>query len=330
MTTAEIIARHRLQSSPIRWGWVAAAATVIALAAAPPLGMPQFIEALVIEILTFSLLALSLNVLLGYAGLVSFGHAAFFGIAGYAVAIIATRLSTEILIVIPLAVACTVLCSVPIGWLSIRLSGFYFLMITFAFAQMVYVAAFRWNWLTGGSDGMLVPAQTLWGAPVLENREPFYFFALAAFTVSALILYLIVTSQFGRTLVGIRESALRMRALGYNVRRYKLAAFVIGAGFAGIAGVVNVLLNLFIAPESVHWTQSALALVMVLVGGAGYFIGPVIGAALVILLQHWLSSHTEYWSLVLGVLFIVLITVAREGIAGLAVRAAARLGARPS
>ncbi len=330
MTTAEIIARHRLQSSPIRWGWVAAAATVIALAAAPPLGMPQFIEALVIEILTFSLLALSLNVLLGYAGLVSFGHAAFFGIAGYAVAIIATRLSTEILIVIPLAVACTVLCSVPIGWLSIRLSGFYFLMITFAFAQMVYVAAFRWNWLTGGSDGMLVPAQTLWGAPVLENREPFYFFALAAFTVSALILYLIVTSQFGRTLVGIRESALRMRALGYNVRRYKLAAFVIGAGFAGIAGVVNVLLNLFIAPEFVHWTQSALALVMVLVGGAGYFIGPVIGAALVILLQHWLSSHTEYWSLVLGVLFIVLITVAREGIAGLAVRAAARLGARPS
>jgi len=255
--------------------------------------------------------------LLGYTGLVSFGHAAFFAIAGYAVGIIASRFSTEIMLTFPLAVLAATLCALPIGWLSIRLSGFYFLMITFAFAQIVFVAAFRWKALTAGSDGMLVPDQTLLGVPVLGSRESFYFFVLTVFTVCAIALYLILTSRFGRTLVGIRESTPRMRALGYNVRRYKLAAFVIGAGFGGAAGVLNSLFNLFIAPESAHWTQSALVLVMALIGGPSYFVGPIVGTTIVILLQHWLSSYTEYWGLVLGVLFIVLITGAREGIAGL-------------
>ena len=172
---------------------------------------------------------------------------------------------------------------------------------------------------------MLVPSQTLFGMPVLQSREAFYFFVLAVFVVCTAALYLIVTSQFGRTLVGIRENTPRMRALGYNVRRYKLAAFLIGALFGGVAGVLNSLFNMFIAPESAHWTQSALVLVMVLIGGAGYFVGPIVGTTIVILLQHWLSSYTEYWGLALGILFIALITGAREGIAGLAVSAANRL-----
>jgi branched-chain amino acid transport system permease protein len=325
---ADVLAQRRGQRSEGPRIWLPLLLIFIGLAAAPLFGMPQFAQSLIIEILIFSLLALSLNILLGYTGLVSFGHAAFFGIGGYAIAILATRLTTDILVAMPLAIAISALCAVPIGWLSVRLSGFYFLMITFAFAQIVYVAAFRWKWLTGGSDGMLVPTQTFLGMPVLFDRQPFYFFTLAVFAVSCVLLYLIVASQFGRTLVGIRESTPRMRALGYNVRRYKVAAFVIGATFGGVSGVLNSQFNLFIAPESAHWTQSALVLVMVLIGGAGYFVGPIIGTTIVILLQHWLSSYTESWGLVLGLLFIALITGAREGIAGLVAQAADRVRAR--
>lgn len=325
MSVAAVVAQRRAQPSVAPRIWVPLGLMIAALGAAPLLGLPQFVQALIIEILTFSLLALSLNILLGYTGLVSFGHAAFFGIAGYAVGIISTHFTSDILLTFPLAVLCAALCALPLGWLSIRLSGFYFLMITFAFAQMVFVAAFRWKALTGGSDGMLVPGQTLFGISILQDRASFYFFVLIIFTICAVALYFIVNSRFGRTLVGIRESTPRMRALGYNVRRYKLAAFVIGATFGGIAGVLNSLFNLFIAPESAHWTQSALVLVTVLIGGAGYFVGPIVGTTIVILLQHWLSSYTEYWGLVLGILFIALITGAREGIAGLVVQALDRI-----
>jgi branched-chain amino acid transport system permease protein len=317
MSVAEVIAARRRLSSPGRSLWAALTVVFTALFIAPFTGLPPFAQSLVIETLIFSLLALSLNILLGYAGLVSFGHAAFFALSGYAIAITAASWTTEILITFPLSVLFAALCALPLGWLSIRLSGFYFLMITFAFAQMVFVAAFRWKGLTGGSDGILVPSPTLFGYTVLTDRTPLYFFTLVTFVLCTVALYMIVTSQFGRTLVGIRENTMRMRALGYNVRRYKLAAFVIGAMFAGIAGSMNSIFNLFIAPESAHWTQSALVLVMVLIGGASFFVGPIIGAAIVLLLQHWLSSHTEYWGLVLGLLFIALITGAREGIAGL-------------
>jgi branched-chain amino acid transport system permease protein len=190
---------------------------------------------------------------------------------------------------------------------------------------MIYVVAFRWKWLTGGSDGLLVPSPKLLGQPVLQSRESFYYAALIVFVLSAVAIYSIIHSQFGRALAGIRENTLRMRALGYNVRRYKLGAFVVAAGFGGVAGVLNAQFNLFVAPESAHWTQSALVLVIVLIGGSGYFLGPIIGTTIVIFLQHWLSSYTEYWGLILGLLFIVLITGAREGVAGLAAQLWRRL-----
>ncbi len=299
--------------------WAPLALAIIALALAPTLGMTSFVQSLAIEMLTFSILALSLDILLGYTGLVSLGHAAFFAISGYAVAIIASRWTPDLAVAAPLGVACAAALALPVGWLSIRLSGFYFLMITFALAQMVYTAAFRWKWLTGGSDGILVPAPQLFGHPVLQSREAMYYFTLAVFAVACVLIYWVIHSQFGRALAGIRENTRRMRALGYNVRRYKLGAFVIAALFGGVAGILNAEFNLFVAPESAHWSQSALVLVMVLIGGSGYFLGPIIGTTIVLGLQHWLSSYTEYWGLVLGVLFIVLITGAREGIVGIAV-----------
>jgi branched-chain amino acid transport system permease protein len=254
---------------------------------------------------------------MGYTGLVSFGHAAFFAVAGYGAAVAAIRLSPEIAVTYPMGIAAAALLALLVGWLSIRLSGFYFLMITFTFAQMVYVAAVGWKKWTGGSDGLIVPTPKFFGRPVLQSREEFYYAALVVFVLCCGTMYGIVTSQFGRTLVGIRECAPRMRALGYNVRRYKLGAFVAGAALASMAGVMNVQFNLFIAPESAHWTQSAIVLVMVLIGGSNFFVGPIFGAAIVLLLQHWLSSYTEYWGLVLGLLFIALITGARNGLIGI-------------
>jgi branched-chain amino acid transport system permease protein len=301
--------------------WLPVSILLGALLIAPVLGLSSFIQSLIIEIFVFSLLALSLNVLLGYTGLVSLGHAAFFAIGGYAIAIISVRWSTEIMLIAPLAVASAALWAVPIGWLSIRLSGFYFLMITLAFAQMISIAAVRWKSLTGGSDGILVPQPMLFGNPVLQDRQSIYYFTLVVFVASVLVVYLIVSSRFGRTLAGIRENSLRMRALGYNVGLYKLIAFVIAASVAGLAGAMNTVFNLFIDPGAADWTQSALVLVMVLIGGAGFFVGPIVGAAIVLILEHWLSSHTEHWGLVLGLLFIGLITFAREGLAGVAASA---------
>jgi branched-chain amino acid transport system permease protein len=230
-----------------------------------------------------------------------------------------------VLVTFSIGITAASLLALLVGWLSIRLSGFYFLMITFTFAQMVYVAAVGWKRWTGGSDGLIIPGPKLFGQPVLQSREGFYYTVLAAFVVCCAIMYCIVRSQFGRTLVGIRERALRMRALGYNVRRYKLGAFVAGAALASVAGVLNAQFNLFIAPEAAHWTQSAIILVMVLIGGTNFFIGPIVGTAIVLLLQHWLSSYTEYWGLVLGLLFIGLITGAREGLLGIFVDGWSRL-----
>jgi branched-chain amino acid transport system permease protein len=327
MSTATAAAELRPPSS-ISGIWFALAVIAAALALGPAAGLPSFVQALVIEILIFSILALSLDILLGHTGLVSFGHAAFFGVAGYGLGIAAARLTPELMVTVPVGLASAVLLAIPLGWLSIRLSGFYFLMITFAFAQMVYVVSFRWKWLTGGSDGLLIPSATFFELPVLRSREALYYTTLIGFVLSCIGMISILRSPFGRALAGIRENTPRMRALGYNVRRYKLIAFVIAAGFGGLAGVLNSQFNLFIAPESVHWTQSALVLVMVLIGGSGYFLGPIIGATIVILLQHWLSSYTEYWGLVLGLLFIALISGAREGIAGIGAQLWTRVGAK--
>jgi branched-chain amino acid transport system permease protein len=318
MTAAEVPAWSTPKQDR-RAAYLLSAVGVLIIAAAPMLGLSSFLQSLVIEVLTFSILSMSLNLLMGYTGLVSFGHAAFFAVAGYGAAIAAIRLSPDVLVTFSVGIAASSLLAVLIGWLSIRLAGFYFLMITFTFAQMAYVAAVRWKRWTGGSDGLIIPGPTLFGQPVLESREAFYYTALAVFVVCCAIMYGIVTSQFGRILVGIRERAPRMRALGYNVRRYKLGAFVAAAALASVAGVLNAQFNLFIAPESAHWTQSAIILVMVLIGGAGFFIGPIVGTAIVLLLQHWLSSYTEYWGLVLGLLFIALITGAREGLLGIVV-----------
>jgi len=262
----------------------------IGLAIAPAAGLGNFGQSLVLEMMVFSILAMSLNLLLGQTGLVSLGHAAFFALGAYAAALCANLLTTDILVTLIFAVAVGAIVAIPIGSLSIRLPGFYFLMITFAFSQMVYQAAFRWAGLTGGSDGLLVSPPSLLGVPVLNNRLQLYWFTLAAFVVCFLLLRSLSNSGFGQVLAGIRENTRRMRALGYNVRAYKLAAFTISASIAAFIGAVYVQFSLFVSPDTAHWVQSATVLVMVLIGGAGSNIGPVIGATAILLLQHLMTS----------------------------------------
>jgi branched-chain amino acid transport system permease protein len=311
-----------------RLGTAFGLALVVLLLVAPVAGLPTYLTSLLIEVMIFAVFAMSLDLLLGYTGLVSLGHAAFFAVGAYAAGIAANHLTTDILVTAAVGLAAAAVLAVLIGWLSIRLSGFYFLMITFAFAQMVYSVAYRWNWLTGGSDGMIIPGATLFGSPVLASRLAIYYSAVALLVLSWLVMRRLVTSPFGEVLVGIRENTTRMRAIGFNVRRYKLAVFVIAAVFAAAAGILNGQFILFISPEAAHWTQSAGVLVMVLVGGAGTLAGPIIGATVVLLLQNWLSSYTEYWSLALGILFVLLITWARSGLLGITRQLWLRLAGR--
>ncbi len=308
-----------------RLGWSVGAAVLVGLVVAPQFGLPPYIMSLVIEVMIFAIFAMSLDLLLGYTGLVSLGHAAFFATGSYAAGLAAKFLTHELVVTTVIGLVVSMVLAVAIGWLSIRLSGFYFLMITFAFGQMIYSVAYRWNWLTGGSDGLNIPAATFFGAHVLGSRIQIYYTVLVGFVICFMLMRRIVGSPFGEVLAGIRENPRRMRAIGFDVRGYRLAVFVIGAGFAAFAGILNAQFNFFVAPDSAHWTESASVLVMVLVGGAGTLVGPVIGAGVVIMLQNWLSSYTQYWSLFLGLLFIVLITIARDGILGLAGRGWRRL-----
>ena len=271
------------------------------------------------EILVFGLFAMSLDLILGYTGLPSFGHAAFFGLGAYGTAILSAKLGISNLgISLAITIALTAVGALIIGGLAIRTAGVYFLMVTLAFAQMIFAAAQKWTWLTGGSNGMPGVRKPTLFVPGIVAADPraFYLLVLALFAISFFILHRLVHSPFGRSLIGIRENEVRMRAMGYNVKAYKLAAFVIGAVFGGIAGLTYAYFNNFVSPSDVYWTASGTVLLMVLIGGAGTLVGPVLGAAFFLLLQNALSSMTERWPIVLGAVFVIFIMFVRNGLVG--------------
>ncbi len=275
-----------------------------------------------IEMLVFGLFAMSLDLLVGYAGLPSLGHAAFFGIGGYAFALMAKRLSASVFLALPAGVLAAAAAALLIGIFSVRASGIFFLMLTLAFAQMLFALAFGWIPVTGGSDGISgVPRPDLGIEGFTLFLSPnYYTYVAAVFLVSALALWWVVRSPFGLALVGVRENERRMRALGYDTTRLKLVAFVIAGAFAGAAGTLQAGFNQFVSPADVFVTTSVAALVMVLVGGAATLLGPVLGAVIVVGLRTWVSSAPligERWETLLGLLFIVTVLVARQGIVGI-------------
>lgn len=299
--------------------WLVGALALVALVY-PYLVRPYHLS-LAIEVLIFAIFAMSLDILLGYTGLISFGHAAFFGLGAYLVAYTTIGVTNNILVTLPVVVVGTALAALVAGFFAIRTSGIYFLMITLAFAQMLFSIAIRWSSVTGGSDGLAGVARPAVGIGPLsytfDSRVSFYYFVLAFFVLSWWILRRIVNSPFGWTLRGIRENEQRMLALGYNTFRYKMAAFVIGGVFAGIAGMLLAQFFRHAAPENLYWTTSGQVMIMLIVGGAGTLTGPILGAAVIRLLPNFLSSYTDRWQTALGLVFILFVLFAPKGIMGL-------------
>jgi len=282
-----------------------------------PFAHVRYLTSTLTEVLIFALFAMSLGLLVGYAGLVSLGHAAFFGTAAYAVALVSTRVSPALLITLPAGVAVGTLAALGIGVFALRATGVYFLMLTLAFAQMAYAVAHQWSWLTGGTNGLSgIPRPTLPGVD-LGGAVPFYYLVLVVVGAAALLLRRIVGSPFGAALIGVRENEPRMRAMGFDTFRLKLAAFVLAGAAAALSGVLYAYYNGFVSPDELYWTRSGEVLVMVLLGGAGTLIGPAVGAGVVLILQNLASSVTERWTMILGAAFILVVLVAPSGLAGL-------------
>jgi branched-chain amino acid transport system permease protein len=289
----------------------------IALMAVPLVLSPYYVG-LVVTMMVFALFAMSLDLLLGYAGMPSLGHAAFFGMAAYTTGLLALKAEWAVWFALPAGIAMAVLTSIVFGLLALRTRGSYFLMITLALSQVLWGIAFGWRSLTGGDDGLPDIPRPEMGLPwSMSGNTAFYYFVMLLFVVATMALVRITGSPFGYVLRGIRESESRMLALGYDVWRYKLVAFALAAAFAGLAGCLYVYFNRFVSPDYVHVVRSAEVLLMVILGGAGTLIGPAVGATLIVLLENLISTYTERWVTVLGIIYVLVALLAPNGIAGL-------------
>ncbi len=286
------------------------------------LGLPWLISVyplgIVIEILIYGIFVGSLNLLLGYTGLVSFGHAAFFGIGAYAAGIFAQHVSANIFVSLPGAVIVSLLAALIIGFFCTRVSGFYFLMLTLAFAQMVYAIAHEWESLTGGSNGLSgIPIPELFSGFNFQDEKMLYYLVLIIFLLVFFGIRRFIASPVGQTLIGIRENEGRLKAIGYNTRNYRLLAFIIAGGLGGVAGALYSYFNGFVSPHELYWTISGHAIIMLIIGGAGTLVGPTLGAGFLIILQSVVSSYTDRWQSIVGLTFIAFVIFAPKGIMGL-------------
>jgi branched-chain amino acid transport system permease protein len=295
---------------------VVAAVIFFLLLVSPPF-LSSFLLTLLTQALIYGILAMSLDIILGYTGLASLGHAAYFGIGAYSVGILATRYGAAFGITLPAGVLLAVLVAAIFGTVALRATGVYFLMITLALGMIVWGLAHRWVTMTQGDNGISAISRPDLGLPwSLSLSIPFYYFALAGFLIAFWILLVIVRSPFGQTLVGIRESESRMRTLGYHVWLHKYIGFVIAGGFGGFAGVLWAYYNGFVSPVDLQLATSVEVLLMVALGGRGTLIGPALGAGIIVLLKNLVSVYTHRWLLILGAVYILTIVYAPEGILG--------------
>jgi branched-chain amino acid transport system permease protein len=266
------------------------------------------------RILIFAIFAMSLDLLVGYVGLSSLGHAAFFGFSGYATALLALRVANNMALTIGAAVLATLVMAMGYSALALRAKGVYFLMLTLALSQVLWGIAFEWRTLTHGDDGLPGIPRPVIGGFQMSDSGSFFLFAGGLFIISAAILLLIVHSPFGLTLQGIRESASRMSALGYNVWLHRYLAFLISSVFAATAGSLIAYQNGIVSPTQLQVVTSAEALLMVILGGAGTIVGPFIGSIVIVLLEFLISQHTDRWEMALGIIYIFVVMGAPRGI----------------
>lgn len=286
-----------------------------------PLVAPsKFYVNLAAEMLIYGLWALSLDVLIGYTGLVSFGHAAYFGLGVYGTGLLLKKAGISIGPAMGGGIALSLFAALLVGFLIVRLSGITFAMLTLAFAQMFFTIAWRWSSLTGGDDGVSVPRPDLevWGRVVsLQSSTAYYYFVLALVVGAYAFTYRLVNSPVGAALEAIRENEVRAESIGLASSWYKLTAFTIAGTVAGLAGSLFVMFKGFAAPSLLHWSASGSVLMMAILGGTGTLYGPFAGAALMVFAQDYLSSYTEHWMLPFGLLFILVVRYFRGGLAGM-------------
>ena len=301
-------------------------AALLLVAFFPLVGTTFYVQ-LGAKIMIMAIFALSLDLLAGHSGLVSFGHAAYFGVAAYTLALITPQYEAASLwLTLPASLVVGAIAALIIGFLVVRTTGIYFIMVTLAFAQMLY-AIFHDTKLGGGSDGIYItvrPEMTIAGFKILDLESPVQFFYLVLIGLAAVYLLLskVLHAPFGRALAGIRVNEQRMRSIGFPVLAYKLGAFVLGGTIAGLAGYLAACQFGFVSPEILAWHQSGTVLMMVILGGLGRLHGAVMGAAVYVLLQEFLSAqaffgdYAKYWQLPMGTLIVLIVLLFPHGIGG--------------
>ena len=291
--------------------WIKVLIGVFVLAILPFI-LSKFYLHLTTTILIMALFAVSFNLIIGYTGIISFGHAAFFGIGAYTYALLSTKTGLPLAINICLTPVAGAITALIVGYFCIRLQGILFAMLTLAFSQIFYSIVHQWYAFTGGDNGII-------GLPrpeILTSDKAFYFFTAAIFTAGIAILWRLIHSPFGYTLWAIRENPLRSSFIGVEVDHHRLIVFTITGAFAGLAGVLFTMLDRQVFPNFLHWSLSTEVLIMALLGGIYTFAGPALGAMLINLLRYWLSTYTTYWMIFLSAILLVIVLVMQKGIIG--------------
>ena len=298
---------------------VVAVVALVALAALPPIALAldqDFYIDMFTRIMIFAIAAVSLDLILGYGGLVSFGHAAYLGIGSYAVGILAYHGFGNGFLQFGVAILASAVVALFVGWVSLRTSGVYFIMITLAFGQMIYFLGESIN-LYGGDNGLNIQQHSDFaGLLDLDDSSTLYYFVLAWLVLCLGFGWRLVNSRFGMVIRGTKSNERRMLSLGFRTFRYKLLAFVISGAIAGIAGALLANLTLFLSPSVMHWTRSGEVMMMVILGGMGTLIGPVFGAIVYLLFESLLSGFTEHWQAILGPFLVLVVLFSKSGLMG--------------
>ena len=302
---------------------IAPALIFVALAAVPlvaSVGAQTYVLDLVSRIMIFAIAAVALDVLIGYGGLISFGHAAFVGLGAYAVGILSAHGFGDALIALPVALAASALFALATGAVCLRTHGVYFIMITLAFSQMMFFTAASLA-PYGGDDGLTVRARnTIAGFALMRDALSFYYVVFACLLATYLLCRALLGSRFGRVFCGARENPIRMASIGYDVFHYQLVAYVIAGAIGGLSGFLLANAAEFVSPAYMSWQRSGELVIMVLMGGMGTLYGAVIGAAAFVLAEEWLSGLTEHWKMIFGPLLVLIVLFARGGLVSLAAR----------
>jgi branched-chain amino acid transport system permease protein len=279
-----------------------------------PTFLSEFYLTVLCEALVMSLLALSFNLLFGYMGQLSFGQAAFYGLGGYAVAMLVTKAHFNFWLSMVAGILVAGIAGLVVGFFCVRLRGIYFSILTLAFGQLIWTVIFKWHNFTGGDDGI----QGVFPPEFMKSPVAYYYFILIVFLASAFIMRKILHSPFGQTIIAMRENSERTEFLGINIARYQLIAFVIAAAFAGLAGAIWVPFYRSVAPSYLTWVKSGEPVMAAILGGQSIFYGPILGTFIMTFFHAWVLAYTVYWPVVMGALILFIIFFLPGGVLGFA------------